>query len=319
MERSSGRKEGAVIYFIIRMILKLYKGPTMGLVLAIAVAGCANSAAPVSDRPLVVATTSIWGDLVGRVVGDSASVEVLIPRGADPHDYQPSSRQVARLREASLVVANGFDLEESLVDVLDAAISDGVTVAFMGDAITPRSLAGSDQPDPHFWTDPNLVRETLPSLVDALSTATDLPSGTLNRNADSLAGDLDSLDATLSEQASAVPQDRRQLVTTHDSLGYFAAAYGYEVVGVAVAGGSTLASPSASDLNNLVQLINSRTAPAIFVDSGQFQALAEALATSTEAQVVPIAVAALGDKGSDTDSYFSMMLTLGTTIGDALS
>ncbi|MEX1169761.1 MAG: zinc ABC transporter substrate-binding protein, partial [Chloroflexota bacterium] len=45
------------------------------------------------QRPLVVASTSIVGDLVGSVVGDEARVEVLIPIGADPHDFAPSARQ----------------------------------------------------------------------------------------------------------------------------------------------------------------------------------------------------------------------------------
>ena len=76
----------------------------------------------------IVATTSIWADVAAAVAGDDATVEVLVPRGADPHGYQPSSRDVARLQSADLVIANGLGLEEGLSDVLDAAAAEGAVV-----------------------------------------------------------------------------------------------------------------------------------------------------------------------------------------------
>jgi zinc/manganese transport system substrate-binding protein len=78
-------------------------------------AGCETSTSE-RDEPLVLATTSIVGDLVGQVAGEEARVEILIPVGADPHDFEPSARQAASLREADLVVTSGLGLEVGLAD-----------------------------------------------------------------------------------------------------------------------------------------------------------------------------------------------------------
>ena len=99
-----------------------------GLALILAAASCGGGSDAGSDQLQIVATTTIIGEVVANVVGDDATVTVLTPNGADPHDFQPSSAQVAQINEADLVVANGLNLEEGLVDVLEAARADGVNV-----------------------------------------------------------------------------------------------------------------------------------------------------------------------------------------------
>ncbi|MCC5948238.1 MAG: zinc ABC transporter substrate-binding protein [Nitriliruptoraceae bacterium] len=89
------------------------------------------------DRVHVVATTSILGDIVSNIVGDSGEVSVLMPPGADPHAYEPSAADAAMLREADLVVANGLLLEENLVSALAAAEEDGVIVLEIADQLDP--------------------------------------------------------------------------------------------------------------------------------------------------------------------------------------
>lgn len=100
-----------------------------------------------SEELLVVATTTILGDLVKGIVGDDATVTVLLPVGADPHDYQPSSRDGVIIREADLVVANGLALEESLLSVLEAAHDDGARILEVGDMVDP--MEWGEGRDPH--------------------------------------------------------------------------------------------------------------------------------------------------------------------------
>ena len=89
------------------------------------------------DELYVVVTTTILGDLVKGLVGDAGTVEVLLPVGADPHDFQMSSQDGAKLREADLVVANGLGLEESLSAIFDSARQDGARVFEVGDQVDP--------------------------------------------------------------------------------------------------------------------------------------------------------------------------------------
>jgi zinc/manganese transport system substrate-binding protein len=87
------------------------------VVLAMAGAGCggdssgeAATGTAEGDRGTIVVTTPMLGALVSELVGDEAEVVVLMPNGADPHDYMPSAREVARLQQADLVVENGLAL-----------------------------------------------------------------------------------------------------------------------------------------------------------------------------------------------------------------
>jgi len=96
---------------------------------------------------VIVASNSIIGDVVGNVFAD-VDVEVIIPVGADPHDYQPSAQQIAALQSADLVVANGGSLEEGLIDILEAAEADGVVVFEMLEAVSTIEF-GEDDHDDH--------------------------------------------------------------------------------------------------------------------------------------------------------------------------
>ena len=113
-----------------------------------------SSTVPDSNRPLVIATTPILGDLVRQVGGDQVNVEVLIPLGADPHDFEPSAAQAAQLRDASLIVANGLGLEERLESALEGAQKDGVPVFEVGEQLDPLALSttkdeGQSEEDEH--------------------------------------------------------------------------------------------------------------------------------------------------------------------------
>ncbi|MDY7103236.1 MAG: metal ABC transporter substrate-binding protein [Actinomycetota bacterium] len=87
-------------------------------------AGAAGSAA--EDRPTVVVTTNILGDVVGAFAGDELEVVTIMPVGADPHTFQASAQQANQMREADALIVNGAGFEEGLLDVIDAATDDGV-------------------------------------------------------------------------------------------------------------------------------------------------------------------------------------------------
>ena len=102
----------------------------------------ADTAATAGEVPLVVVTTTILGDIVGNVVGEEATVEVLMPLGADPHTFEASAQQAALIRDADLVVANGLGLEEGLLDAIAAAEEEGVRVLEIGPSLDPVPFEG---------------------------------------------------------------------------------------------------------------------------------------------------------------------------------
>ena len=127
------------------------------LVALLSVGCCTGSAAETdTDRPVVVVTTTIVGDLATRVVGDDAVVEALIPAGADPCLYEPTSEQTERLLEADLIVSSGLGLETGLADALGEAERRGVRILQLGDELYPLDSADDTDEtlDPYWWMDP---------------------------------------------------------------------------------------------------------------------------------------------------------------------
>jgi zinc/manganese transport system substrate-binding protein len=136
----------------------------------------ASSCGDPTDRPgvQIVVTTSVLGDLVSNLVGDRAEVEVLMPIGVDPHEFQASPDQVARVHRADLVVAFGLGLESGLADVLSAAVSDGANLLELGPDLDPLPLPEAEghghehELDPHIWMDPVRMAAGVEVVVEAL-------------------------------------------------------------------------------------------------------------------------------------------------------
>ena len=283
----------------------------------------------------MVVTTSILGDVVSNIVEDDAEVEVLIPPGASPHDYKPSSRQVAALSRADLVVANGLGLEEGLHDALEAAAADGARVFEVAGLVDPIPFgalsghvegeddhaaeddhAGGD--DPHFWMDPTRVGEASSAIADELGRVDD--SVDWRGRAEAYADELGQLDKEIAEMLAGIPAGARKLVSNHHSLGYFADQYDFELIGVIIPGGSTLGDPSSEELAALVAVIEEHEAKAVFAETIGPSALAEAVAEETghDVEVVGLHTGSLGAPGSGAETYVGMMRANAALIADAL-
>ena len=97
-----------------------------------------------SELPTIVVTYSILGNIVEQLVGDAATVTTLIPDGQDPHEFEPSAKDIESLNNANIVVSNGLDFEEGLEETLENAKTAGVNVFMAGDYITVRELSDED-------------------------------------------------------------------------------------------------------------------------------------------------------------------------------
>ena len=282
-----------------------------------------------TDVPLVVATTSIWADVTSNVACEGlARVETVIPRGADPHSFEPSLRDRATLDGADLVIANGLDLEESLADTVDAVESDGVPVVRIGEDLDPLPLDDSAHDtdtdhdhggdDPHVWWDPARVAVAVPIIADALVDV-GLDRERVDACAERYIDDLAALDDDVAAIVATLPADERILVTNHDSLGYFADRYGFEVIGTVIPSSSSLAAPSASELDDLAEAIRASGVPAIFADAQSSSTDADALASRLgDVEVVSVLTGTLDDADTDAGTYVGWLRSNATTIVDAL-
>ncbi|AOX67608.1 zinc ABC transporter substrate-binding protein [Curtobacterium sp. BH-2-1-1] len=282
---------------------------------AFGASGC--TAAPGQDRPLVAVTTNILGDVVSEVVGDAAEVMVLMPAGADPHSFEASAQEAARLRTADLVVENGLGLEEGVSRHVRAAADDGVPVFTAGDAVDALEWTTEDDsgPDPHIWTDPARMVDVVEALDDDLRDVGVRATGT----ADYLDA-LHALDGEMEQAFGALSPGQRALVTNHHVFGYLADRYGFRVVGAVIPSGTTLASPSAADLRDLADAIADAGVPTVFADASQPARLAQVLAdeVGVHVEIRSLATESLTADGP-ASTYLGMMRSNTEAIVDGLS
>ena len=312
-----------------RIILRTRKAMVVIAALALAAAACSADATEDGDGDgvKVVATTTMLGDIARNVVGDGGSVEVLLPIGADPHGFQPSSSQVSAIYEADLVIANGLGLEEGLADVLAAASADGVNVLEVAGDVDPVSFIDR-QPcnvntaricDPHVWLDPERDAETALLIGEALA----LTDGSVRweARAEEYVAELGESDRVIEEILSVVPGPERILVTNHGSLGYFADRYGFEVIGTVIPGGSTVSEPSSADIAALVGVINETGVSAIFAETTEETSLADAIASEVDhpVRVILLFTGSLGPPGSGADTLIGMLETNANRVAGGLS
>jgi zinc/manganese transport system substrate-binding protein len=250
-------------------------------------------------------------------------VTVSTPNGLDPHEWEPSARDIEAINKADLVVENGLDLEEGMMKTLDAARKNGVMFFTAADHIQIRHVGPGEgipsgdpdqvvgAPDPHLWMDPLTMKAVAAALapvlrhdlgLDVSSRATDLESR------------LDQLSSQVSATLSVISPEDRKLVTGHESMGYFADRYDFKLVGVIVPSLSSQAETSAADLAALKQAIEANNVKAIFTEVGTSPAVARVIADETGVKIVALTTHALPPDGS----YFTFMNDLAGTIADAL-
>jgi len=137
---------------------------------------------------------------------------------------------------------------------------------------------------------------------------------------DEVAAEIRAAEVKFSEIIDTIPADRRILITDHDSLGYLADQYDFEIAGTVIPGGTTLGQPSSAELKELVDTINAEGISVIFTNSSEPTALADAVAAEAQGNVdvVVLYVESLGAPGSGADSYVTMMLTNAQLLADAL-
>ena len=172
--------------------------------------------------------------------------------------------------------------------------------------------------DPHFWFDPIRVKIAVNEIAAELSALDPENASLYSRNATDYGEQLDELHAWIQEEVDMVPPERRLLVTSHDSLSYFAKAYGFEIVGLVIPSLGTDLEPSAEHIAEVVEVVREHGVPAVFGETTVSERLAQAVARETGAELVQLYSGSMGAEGSGADTYLGMVRTNVERIVEAL-
>lgn len=279
---------------------------------------CRANAPQTNGKLKVVATTTIVGDVVKQVAGDLVELKLLMPASADPHAYQPTPQDLATVAEADLIFINGLGFEQFLQEMLENAGTTNPVIS-VSEGIEPLELTEAEHhkeaeeehhhgtTDPHVWWNPQNVQQWSQNISQALTQADPIHADLYQANAQQYQQELETLDQWVAEQVSQIPPEQRVLVTDHDSLGYLADRYQFEIVGAIIPAYSTAAAPSAQELSALQTVIVEHGAKAIFVGNTANPQLAAQLAQDLGVQWVMIYTDSLSEADGPASSYLNLV------------
>lgn len=294
--------------------IKTRQAACLTLLSALMLSACGGSPLPSSTpaaggRLQVAATTMIVADLARNVAGDRAEIVTLLPADADPHAFEPRPGDVAAIGRAQVLVMNGAGLEAFLEPLLQSAGGDPLIIeCAQGLKLRTMQADGRTADDPHLWFDVHNAMHCVENIRDGLTQADPAGQAIYAANADRYIAQLKDLDQWIMEQVGQIPPERRKLVTSHDTLGYFAGRYGFEVIGALFPASGAEAQPSAREVAALIEAIKASGVKAVFTETTVDPRFAEQIASDAGVKVVTkLYTDSLGGPGSGAETYVDMM------------
>ena len=248
---------------------------------ALLLAACGGDEAGDGGKPRVVATTMQLQDIARQVGGDDVEVHGILGHDAEPHEYEPKPSDAEAVAGADVVIANGGGLDDWLGDLLDSAGGDARRVTVLDEL--PEGI-GADR-DPHVWHDPGWAREYVDAVEVALAEATPGALSRIRARADRLRDEIEATERRIRALLDPIPRERRKLVTSHDAFGWFARAYGIEVVGSVLPSVTTDTEPSGEQVRELVEDIRAAKVDTIFTEEAVDAKLERQVADEAGARV----------------------------------
>ena len=238
---------------------------------AVAVADCAaGTAIAAGGRLQISSTVAPVTSIVANVAGGLADITGLVPEGTNSHTFEPAPSVAATLANTDVLFANGLVLEEPTKDLALENLSDGAAFCELGTAILPVADYIYDfsfpreggKPNPHLWTNPPMAKRYAETVRDVLVRLDPANAAAYRANASAYLARLDALDAAMVTATATVPVEQRKLLTYHDAYAYFAATYGWTVIGAIQP--SSFDEPTAKEVANLIRQVRDAGVPAVF-------------------------------------------------------
>jgi len=288
---------------------------TLSLVLVACSGGSAEAGCPeIDNREInVVATTPMIGEFVSQVGGDNINLTVLMPSEADPHTYDPAPQDAGTIADADLVFYTGLKYEPAaLIKLLENSACSTEVLAEVGESVFPiefKELGHDDHDeeghddhdeeghddheghghgayDPHFWFDPNRVAYAAEYIESKLVQFDPSNASVYEAAGKAYVTELKGLVGQVSELISTIPSQNRKLITTHESLGYFEAKFGLEVLSTIIPSLDSANEISPLQLVGVIDVIEDNNVKVIFIEAEAPSVYAETIVAETGIKAV---------------------------------
>jgi zinc/manganese transport system substrate-binding protein len=284
--------------------------------LAVLVIVLCATPAPAADTIKVAATFSVIGNMVANVAGDHVELATIVGPGGDTELHQPTMADGKTVAEARVLFVNGLndEFEPWLEPLLRQTEFKGTKVVVSRGARTltadeEHTVAGKPMPaaiDQHAWLDPKNGLIYVKNIADALIRADPANAADYRKRAAAYTKDIKAVDAWARTEMASVPAAKRRMITSHDSLGYLAHAFG--IMLISINGWTNKVEPSAAELARLTDQIKREHVRALFLDSITDPRAMQRIAQETGAAIGGTLYGdALSEPGGEADSYLAML------------
>jgi len=288
--------------------------------LALTLVGCADSGegAEGDERPVVLTTFTVLADIAENVAGGELRVESITKAGAEIHGYEPTPGDIRRASEADLILDNGLGLEAWFaqfvndLDVPHVIVSEGVETI----DITDDAYAG--KPNPHAWMSPLNVQVYVDNMVDAFSELDPNGAAEYAANGDAYKQQLQAVQDELVDEASALPERQRALVSCEGAFSYLARDAGLAEKYIWAVNAEQQATPK--QIASVIEFVRENDVPAVFCESTVSDAPMQQIVEATDASFGgTLYVDSLSEQGGPVPTYLELIRHDATVIIDALT
>ncbi len=294
--------------------------------LSLCLIGCTGNVARKKNNGKLKVMASFYTmyDFAKKIGGDKVEVTNMVPAGTEPHDWEPSTKDLIEMEKSDVFIYNGAGMEQWVDDVLESLdteelisveASKGIKLLKDTHSHEHDHEHGSEN-DPHVWLDPQNAKYEMNQIKKALIKADPKNKDYYEANYKKEAAKCDELDRSYKEELAKV--SKRELVVAHEAFGYLCNAYNLEQMGIE--GLSADDEPDPKQMSEVIEFAKKHKVKTIFFEELVSPKVAKTIAKETGASAKMLnPLEGLSNKkikaGQD---YFSVMKQNLSAIKEAL-
>lgn len=251
------------------------------ILLSVFTSACSQSVV-ISDKPQIYTSFYAIYDFVTEIAGDKAEVYNIVPTGTEPHDWEPTVQDMAKLNSADVLFYNGLGMEHWIDKVQNSLLNSDTEFVQLSEGVDVDEKAG----DPHIWLDPSNVKIMCSNIYNTLCEIDPDNKALYEANYNNYIVQLSSLDTTYKNTIANLPGNNRTIVVSHEAYSYLCNAYGLNQV--SIDGISADSEPSPEKMMELISFIKDNNINYIFYEELLSQKTAQTLADETGAQLLSL-------------------------------
>lgn len=269
-----------------------------------------------ADKLQVVTSFYPMYDFAKKVTGNKADVTVLTQAGVEPHDYEPSAKDLAKIQNADVFIYNSNEMETWVRDVLASIdtkkvkvieASKGIDLMEASEDHEHEGESHSHELDPHVWLDPVLAKKEVETITKGLVEVDTPNRDVYEKQSNDFTQELDKLNEAYVDATKDATQ--KTFVTQHTAFSYLAKQYG--LTQVPISGISPDQEPTPKELKNIEDLVKKDDIKVIYTESSASSKVAETITSATGATLSELnPLESLSKKEMDKgEDYLSVMYT----------